>query len=127
MSAKLPAVTVLLAVLAPVVLTPTAAAESYRVYGAERFFSLEWAPAERCGRPAIVGSVTNDGGLPAARVRLLVESLDAAGQVAATTIGYVAGHVLPGARFDFEVRLERPAPAYRVVVLSWEWVLGIGL
>jgi hypothetical protein len=44
--------------------------------------------------------------------------------VTATTVGYVSGDVLPGARVYFEVPVARAAPAYRVVVLSWDWKGG---
>jgi hypothetical protein len=106
--------------LSPVV----AHAQTYRTYGSEAFFAVDWQPGERRGRPVVTGHVVNTYGIPTHNVRLLVESLDAAGQVAATTIGYVSGDVLPGARMYFEVPVERPAPAYRVVVLSWDWKSG---
>ena len=99
-------------------------AQSYRTYGSEAFFAVDWQPADRRGRPVVTGHVVNTYGIPTHNVRLLVESLDAAGQVTATTIGYVSGDVVPGARLSFEVPVERVAPAYRVVVLSWDWKRG---
>jgi hypothetical protein len=99
-------------------------AQAYRIYGSEAFFALDWQADERRGRPVVTGHVVNTLGIAAHNVRLLVESLDAAGQVTGTTIGYVSGDVLPGARMYFEVPVARAAPAYRVVVLSWDWKGG---
>lgn len=101
-----------------------AQAQSYRTYGSEAFFKVDWEAGERRGRPIVTGHVVNTYGMAAHQVRLLVESLDAAGQVTATKVGYVSGDVLPGARIYFEVPVERTAPAYRVVVMSWDWKGG---
>ncbi len=106
--------------LSPVV----AHAQTYRIYGSEAFFAVDWQAGERRGRPVVSGHVVNTYGIVAQQVRVLVESLDAAGQVTATTVGYVSGDVLPGPRVYFEVPVERAAPAYRVVVLSWDWKGG---
>lgn len=108
-----------------VLLSPVAVhAQTYRTYGSEAFFSVDWQAGERRGRPVVSGHVVNTYGIAAQYVRVLVESLDAAGQVTATTVGYVSGDVLPGGRVYFEVPVARAAPAYRVVVLSWDWKGG---
>jgi hypothetical protein len=99
-------------------------AQTYRTYGSEAYFAIDWQAGERRGRPVVSGHVVNTYGVAAYYVRLLVESLDAAGQVTGTTVGYVSGDVLPGARIYFEVPVARAAPAYRVVVLSWDWKGG---
>lgn len=99
-------------------------AQSYRTYGSEAFFAVDWQPGDRRGRPVVTGHVVNTYGIATHNVRVLVESLDSAGQVTATTIGYVSGDVLPGARMYFEVPVARAAPVYRVVVLSWDWKSG---
>ena len=99
-------------------------AQTYRTYGSEAFFAVDWQAGVRRGRPVVSGHVVNTYGLAAQQVRVLVESLDAAGQVTATKVGYVSGDVLPGPRLYFEVPVERAAPAYRVVVLSWDWRRG---
>lgn len=98
-----------------------ALAQSYRIYGAEAYFSLDWEAGERRGHPVVTGHVVNKYGSVARNVRLLVESLDAAGQVTASTIGYVSSDVPPGPHFYFEVPVDRAAARYRVNVLSWEW------
>jgi hypothetical protein len=113
-----------LAALAVLLSPAVAYAQTYRTYGSEAFFAVDWAPGERRGRPVVSGHVVNTYGIAAQYVRVLVESLDAAGQVTATTVGYVSGDVLPGGRVYFEVPVARAAPAYRVVVLSWDWKGG---
>ena len=115
-----PIVVALLLALAPA----GAGAQSYRIYGAERYFSLEWAPGQYRGRPTVAGYVTNNYGVTADRVRVLVESLDGAGQVTATTIGYVNALVTPGTHAYFEVVVPARAAEYRVNVLSWDWRPG---
>ena len=115
----------LVSALAVLLLGPAAApAQEYRIYGAERVFSVEWEAGARAGRPVVSGHLENLFGIPAMRVRVLVESLDAAGQVIERTIDWVPGDVTPGARHYFEVALPRAAPGYRVVVLSWDWSHG---
>jgi hypothetical protein len=54
-------------------------------------------------------------------VRLLVESLDAAGRITARTIGHMAYSIPPGGRGFFEVFVPDRAPRYRVSVFSWDW------
>jgi hypothetical protein len=116
-----------LAVVAVLLLSsPFAQAQSYRIYGSEAYFAVDWQAGEQRGRPVVSGHVVNTYGFAAQQVRVLVESLDAAGQVTATTVGYVSGDVPPGSRVYFEVPVERAAPAYRVVVLSWDWRRGGG-
>ena len=100
---------------------PTAAsAQTYRVYGAERYFTLTWEPGNYQGRPTVAGYVANEWGIAAANVRLLIEVLDGAGQVTESVVGYVNGFVLPGTHVYFEVFVPQ-ASAYRVAVLSWDW------
>ena len=101
-------------------------AQSYGIYGTERYFTLEWRPDERRGKPLVSGYVTNEWGTPTRNVRLRVEALDAAGNVTATYIGYVEGYVSPGAHVYFEVPVPTKAPSYRVTVLSYDPIQGYG-
>lgn len=112
------------ATLALLLCPAVAHAQTYRIYGSEAYFAVDWQAGERRGRPVVSGYVVNTYGVTAQNVRLLVERLDTAGQVTATTIGYVGGDVPSGSRVYFEVPVERAAPAYRVVVLSWDWKRG---
>lgn len=101
-----------------------APAQPYRTYGAEHYFTVQWEAGERAGRPVVSGYLVNTFGIPAGRMRLLVESLDATGQVIDRTIDWVPGEVVPGSRHEFEVAVPRAAPQYRVIVLSWDWRRG---
>ena len=92
------------------------------VVNGERYFTLQWEAADRKGRPVVRGSILNDFGFTAQKIRLLVDSLDAAGGVTAQTIGYVAGQMTPGTRFYFEVPVPARATTYRVAIFQWEWL-----
>ena len=100
--------------------------QSYGIYGTDSYFKLEWQPDERRGKPLVSGYVTNQWGISVNRVRLRVEALDAAGNVVATYIGYVAGEVTPGAHVYFEVFVQQKTQNYRVSVLSFNPVEGHG-
>jgi hypothetical protein len=102
---------------------PALAQESYGVYGADRFFKLEWSAGERKGHPVVSGYIFNDYGFAARDVRLRVEALDASGKVVATTIGSVPFIVTPGTRAPFEVPVPQRAASYRVTVLSFDWIV----
>ena len=97
---------------------------SYGIYGVDQYFEVEWQPDERRGRPIVSGYVTNQWGLSTKNVRLRVEALDGAGNVTASYIGYVSGHVSPGVRVYFEVPVQAKAPSYRVTVLSFDTIQG---
>ena len=86
----------------------------------DRGFRLDWEPAQTKRGTVIRGYLNNDSGYTAANVRLIIESIDAGGQVAATTIGYLPGTAPPFDRLYFEVPLKAAAASYRVRVGSWE-------
>ena len=104
----------------------SASIASAGIYGTDSFFSLEWQPDERRGRPLVSGYVTNNYGMAMRNVRLRVDALDAAGQPTAAYVGYVIGYLTPGAHVYFEVPVRAKAPSYRVTVLSWEAIQGFG-
>jgi hypothetical protein len=91
------------------------------MYGTERYFSVDWSPGERGGRPLVNGVVASNYGLAAISVQLLVESLDASGGVAAWTIGWLPRGIPPFGHSYFEIPVAHPAPAYRVSVFSYAW------
>jgi hypothetical protein len=92
-----------------------------QMYGADQFFHLVWEPVEYGGQLSIGGYVTNNYGLEATRVSLIVESLDRNGRIIAKTIGYVNYPIPPGSRGFFEIFLPSRAARYRVSILSWDW------
>src|SRR5712691_10741122 len=112
------------AVLAAAVMLTSAspsigAAQSYGIYGIERYFTIESETGERRGRPVVRGYITSQYGFGLRNVRLRVEAFDAADAVLATEIGYVGGLVLPGSHVYFEVPVTQRAPKYRVTILSF--------
>jgi hypothetical protein len=86
---------------------------------------VEWEPETKGDRTRVAGYVYNDYVLPARNIVLLVEGLDAGGQVTDRTRAYVGRIVTPGSRSYWEVSVPRPAAAtYRVSVASLHWVSG---
>lgn len=96
------------------------------VVNGERYFTLEWQSADTGGRPVVWGRIRNEYGLAARKVRVLVDSLDASGAVAAQTLAYVPFDVTPGTGAYFETRVPARAASYRVVVYQWEWIQAGG-
>jgi hypothetical protein len=95
---------------------------------APRFFRLEYGPGtDRRGRSIVQGyAYLNATGQGAARIRLLVETLDPAGQPVASEIAPVDEDIVLGARNYFEVRPKTPGAAYRVSVYSADWIKAGG-
>jgi hypothetical protein len=91
-----------------------------------QYFRVEWEVAGgRDGRPELSGYVYSSHGLAASNMRLQVETLDAAGQTVARTVGYVDTLVPPFGRTYFTVRLPAAGASYRVTVTSFFLHSGI--
>jgi hypothetical protein len=90
------------------------------------FFTLDWELVERPSGPFVRGHIRNTALLPARDFHLLIEGLDANGQVTTTTIGNVPSIVLAGDRLLFEVPVPSSQGQYRVSVQSFEWMLPRG-
>jgi hypothetical protein len=106
-----------------------AAAQSVTAEDSPKYFRVEAEPGtDRKGRPIVWGYVyLYRKGQGSARVRLLVESLDAEGKPVAREVAYLDSEVLLWGRTYFEVRPQTPAPAYRVTVYSADWSRTGGL
>ena len=87
---------------------------------------LEWQPELRGDRTRISGYVYNDWIMPARDIILLVESLDANGQVVGRTGARVDRVLTPGTRSYFDVPVSTPAARYRVTVANLRWSPGDG-
>jgi hypothetical protein len=87
--------------------------------GWERVFTVDWEPAQLRGKPVVQGYVTNVSPYHTTGIRVLVESLDAGGQVTGQRIAWVPGELLGGGRAFFQVPAA-PAPGYRVRVFSYD-------
>jgi hypothetical protein len=119
-------VAVLLIGIAALGVANSAHAQDYAMVGGDRYFRLEWEPAVRHGHPEVRGNIFNEWGETAQRIRLRVESLNQAGQVTAVTEMNLPGQITPGTHAFFEVPVPAPAPAYRVSVIGWDWVIRGG-
>jgi hypothetical protein len=96
------------------------------VVDGERYFTLDWQAADSHGHPTVYGRIRNEYGFSARRVRLLINSLDAAGAVTAQTLAYVPFEVAPGTGGYFEARVPARAASYRVSIYQWEWIQSGG-
>jgi len=95
--------------------------------GIDPRLTIEWESGkDRCGRPAVWGYVHNAYDRAAFEIRVLVETLDAAGQPVARQAGFVVGVVGVRSRGYFEVRLNTTGPSYRVTVTAFDWRDGGG-
>src|SRR5436309_3559341 len=107
----------MVATLAPATAPAPAAAEVQE--SSDPAFRLEWA---RDGRK-VEGYVYNRTSRYAAKMRLLVEGLDASGKVTAATGTWVTD-VPPNNRSYFQVAVP-DAPSYRVTIVSYSWIQEI--
>ena len=110
----------LLACFAWVGSSPTHAASSTQA-GNAGTITLNWeATQDKIGRPLIVGTVVTNGGKTGYCIpRLLVETLDAQGQVVARNVGFIPGYVGAYDNVYFEEPIRAPGQGYRVSISSW--------
>jgi hypothetical protein len=99
--------------------TGSAAELQPQMLGWERLFDLSWQPAQHRGQPVVEGYVNNTSPYELTHIRVLVESLDGAGQVTDQRVAWLPGELGGGGRLFFQVPAP-PAPAYRVRILSYE-------
>ena len=71
------------------------------VVGWEQFFQLTWTVGERKGHAVVTGRIYNNWGFAAANVRLLVDELDANGQIVDQRIGWLGFTLTPGTTAPF--------------------------
>jgi hypothetical protein len=103
-----------------------AAAVNYSQESLDRQFRVEFQDEAGAPRPVVSGYVYNlKDGLAADRVQLVVESLDAAGNVLGRSTIWVLGGVPAGGRAYFSARVE-PAASYRAQVVAYDWIRSGG-
>jgi hypothetical protein len=99
---------------------PVAAVEMQPLMaGWERVFAVDWQAGQYRGQPAVEGYVNNVSPYHTTKIRILVESLDAGGQVTNQKIAWLFGDLLGGGRIFFQVPTAA-APSYRVRVFSYD-------
>jgi hypothetical protein len=83
--------------------------------------SLDWQPGQtRSGKALITGYVITARAMSGyCNIRLLVETLDAQGNVIASYTGFVPGYVGGDDHVYFELPIKVAGPAYRVSADSW--------
>ena len=86
----------------------------------ERFFRIEWQVEQPAERPVIVGTVRNGYSDAIQRVQVLVQVLDATGQVIHEAVGTTPS-VAPGRRGDFRVPLPVTGARYAITVHAFEF------
>jgi len=89
------------------------------MHGWEQHFSVTWDTTQRHGRPEVEGYVINRSPYRVGRVRVLVDSLDAAGRSVDQKVSWVAGELSGDSRLYFDVPVS-PAANYRVRVFDYD-------
>ena len=106
--------------------TGSAAAANYVQESLDRYFRIEYQVEPSAAPPAVSGYVYNmHPGLPADRMQLAFEALDASGKVVGTSSTWILGGVPAGNRGYFSAPVA-PAASYRVQVLFVDWGKGGG-
>jgi hypothetical protein len=107
--------------------TGSAAATNYAQESLDRYFRIEYQAEPSAARPVVSGYVYNmHPGLPADRMQLAIEALDASGNVVGTSSTWILSGVPAGNRGYFSAPTV-PAASYRVQVLFFDWGKGGGL
>src|SRR5919106_6390759 len=97
---------------------PSAGAEVQPLMaGWEGIFNVDWQSVQHRGQPVVEGHVTNISPYETTQIRVLVESLDGAGQVTAQPIAWVPGGLAGGGGVFFHGP-NAPAPAHPGRVFS---------
>jgi hypothetical protein len=96
------------------------------VAGWEQFFKVDWQVGERGQQRVVWGHLLNDWGMPAAKIQLLVEGVDASGGVVGQKVAWFGPTLTPGVRGYFEVPVPWQTPTYRVSVFAFDWVQADG-
>ena len=118
----------LVLVLAAVVsiATGSAAAANYTQETLDRYLRIEYQVEPSAGQPVVSGYVYNmHPNLPADRMQLAIDAIDASGKVVGTSSTWILGGVPAGNRGYFSAPVV-PAASYRVQVLFFDWGKGGG-
>jgi hypothetical protein len=88
----------------------------------DRWFQVSWDVTQGRRGPQVEGYVYNTYGQAADRMMLVVERLDAGGQVLDCTQTWMSGTVPSNFRSYFAAPVPDASAKYRVRVLSFDWV-----
>jgi hypothetical protein len=102
--------------------SPAPAAPISSPSGIHPLLRFEWEVVQdKKGRSEIEGYLYNDYMRAAINVRVVVETLDASGQVTHTTLAYIPGLVPLLSRTYFVVPIKHPGASYRLRMVNYEW------
>jgi len=108
--------------VAPLLIAATVAAgPNYAPGSLDRYFRLEWQTVPGGASPTVEGYVYNMADMPAQRMVLGIDLLDASGNVVGHTSTRVLGGAPAGNRAWFQAKVP-PAASYRIEVQSFDWV-----
>ena len=103
-----------------------AAAANYTQETLDRYLRIEYQVEPSAAPPVVSGYVYNmHPNVPADRMQLAVDAVDASGKVIGTSSTWILGGVPAGNRGYFSVPVV-PAASYRVQVLFFDWGKGGG-
>jgi hypothetical protein len=104
----------------------SATAANYTQETLDRYVRIDYQVEPSAAQPLVSGYVYNmHPGLPADRMQLAIDALDASGNVVSTSSTWILGGVPVGNRGYFSVPVV-PAASYRVQVLFLDWGKGGG-
>jgi hypothetical protein len=83
-------------------------------------FTIESQATPQDGRALVWGTVTNTSGWRARRIQLLVEGLDATGQVVSQRVVWLGVDVPASSHAYFEVPVAPTSASYRVQVFAFD-------
>ena len=102
------------------------AGPNYAPGSLDRYFRVEWQALTAGGDSTVEGYVYNMADLPAERMVLGIDALDASGTVVGHTSTRVLGGAPPGNRAWFQAKVPA-AVSYRIEVQSFDWIrIGSG-
>jgi hypothetical protein len=114
--------------VAPLLLSSTVAhGSNYAPGSLDRYFRVEFKIVPASGGQVVEGYVYNLAGMPAERMLLDIDQLDASGAVVGKTSTRVLGGAPAGSRAWFQAKVP-PAVGYRVEIASFDWIrIGGGM
>jgi hypothetical protein len=84
------------------------------------YFTVDWQATPQAGRALVHGTVSNTTGWTARRIQLLIEGLDATGQVVSQRVVWLGPALAPAGHTYFEVPVAPASASYRVSVFAFD-------
>jgi hypothetical protein len=108
-------------VASTLLLAPAGTSAQIQSVTPESYVRVEWAVEQGKGGQRVAGYIYNPRDLWANRLQLLVEAVDASGQVVGSKLVSIFPDVPPRNRSYFETAPPATGPSYRVTVRSVDW------